>query len=79
MIIGKVPFFKNFLSMKTFKRWRYTVRARAYERNRQKLAENFVFARPMLAERFMPVVERINKTRFLKFLEIKEGVHYGKL
>ena len=34
MIIAKVPFFKNFLAMKTFKQWRYTVRARLYARNR---------------------------------------------
>lgn len=34
MIISKVPFFKNFLAMKTLKQWRYKVRARCYERNR---------------------------------------------
>ena len=49
MVIGKVPFFRKFMAMKTFKRWRYTVRARVYERNRKRLAENFIFARPMLA------------------------------
>jgi len=79
MIIGKIPFFRKFLALKTFKRWRYTCRARCYERNRKRLAQNFVFARPMLAERFMPVVERINEARFFNFLEIKEGVVYGKL
>ena len=79
MVIGKVPFFRKFSAMKTFKRWRYTVRARVYERNRKRLAENFVFARPMLAQRFKPVVERANKARFLKFLEIKPGIVYGKL
>lgn len=79
MIIGKVPFFKKFLAMKNFKRWRYTVRARCYERNRQKLAQSFIFARPMLAQRFMPIIERTNKARFLNFLEIKQGVVYGKL
>ena len=79
MIIGKIPFFRKFMAMKTFKRWRYTVRARVYERNRKKLAENFIFARPMLAERFKPIVERSNKARFLNFVEITEGVVYGKL
>ena len=79
MIIGKIPFFRKFVAMKTFKRWWYTVRARIYKRNRQKLAENFIFARPMLTQRFKPVVERINKARFLNFLEIKPGVVYGKL
>ena len=79
MIIGKVPFFKKFLVMKNFKRWRYTVRARCYERNRQRLAQNFIFARPMLAQRFKPVIERTNQARFLNFIEIKEGVVYGKL
>lgn len=33
----------------------------------------------MLTQRFKPVVERINKARFLNFLEIKPGVVYGKL
>lgn len=79
MIIGKVPFFKKFLAMKNFKRWRYTARARVYERNRKKLAENFIFARPIMAERFKPIVDRCNKARFLNFLEIKPGVTYGKL
>lgn len=49
MIISKVPFFKNFLAMKVLKKWRYTVRARCYYRNRARLAQNFIFARPMLA------------------------------
>ena len=49
MMIGQVPFFRKFLGMKTFKQWRYKVRARIYERNRKKLAENFIFARPILA------------------------------
>ena len=79
MIIGKVPFFKKFLAMKSFKRWWYTARARVYERNRKKLAENFIFARPIMAERFKPVVDRCNQARFLKFLEIKPEVTYGKL
>lgn len=79
MIISKVPFFKNFLAMKVIKRWRYTVRARCYERNRQRLAQNFIFARPMFADRFKPIVERTNKARFMQFLEIKENVTYGKL
>ena len=79
MIIGKIPFFRKFLATKTFKRWWYTVRGRIYERNRKKLAQNFVFARPMLALRFKPVIERVNKARFLNFLEIKPGVVYGKL
>ena len=33
----------------------------------------------MLAQRFKPIVERTNQARFLNFLEIKPGVHYGKL
>ena len=33
----------------------------------------------MLALRFKPVIERVNKARFLNFLEIKPGVVYGKL
>ena len=33
----------------------------------------------MFAEQFKPIVQRTNETRFLQFLEIKEGVTYGKL
>ena len=79
MIISKVPFFKNFLAMKIIKRWRYTVRSRCYERNRERLAKNFIFARPMFAEQFKPIVSRTNEARFLQFLEIKPGIVYGKL
>ena len=38
MVIGKIPFFRKFIAMKTFKRWWYTVRNRVYLRNRQKLS-----------------------------------------
>ena len=79
MVIGKVPFFKKFMALKTFKRWWFAARTRVYERNRKKLAENFIFARPIIAQRFKAVAERTNTARFLNFLEIKPGVVYGKL
>ena len=49
MLLSKVPFFRKFSVMKVFKRWRYTMRARVYARNREKLANNFIFARPIFA------------------------------
>ena len=42
------------------------------------MAHNFIFSRPIFVERFMPVVEKINETRFLQFIEISAGVQYGK-
>jgi hypothetical protein len=49
MLLSKVPFFRKFSKMKVFKRWRYTMRNRVYERNRQKLVDNFIFSRPQFA------------------------------
>ena len=78
MLLSKVPFFRKFSVMKVFKRWKYTMRARVYARNRERLANNFIFARPIFTKRFNPVVESVNKLRFLHLLEIKNGVVYGK-
>ena len=78
MLLSKVPFFKKFHVMKVFKRWKYTMRARVYLKCRQKLADNFIFSRPIFVERFKPIVEKINEARFLQFIEITAGAQYGK-
>ena len=74
MILSKVPFFSKFRAMKNFKRWRYAARSSAFKKARDKLAHNFIFSRPIFVERFMPIVEKINETRFLQFIEISAGV-----
>ena len=78
MMLSKVPFFQKFRAMKNFKRWRYTARASAFRKAREKLSHNFIFSRPIFVERFMPIVDKINETRFLQFIEISAGVQYGK-
>ena len=77
-ILGQVPFFRKFRIMKVFKRWRYTTRNRVFARNRQKLADNFIFARPIFAENFKELTQVSNSVRFLNYIEIKSGLIYGK-
>ena len=54
------------------------MRASVYRKCRAKLANNFIFSRPIFVERFKPIVEKINEVRFLNFIEISAGVQYGK-
>lgn len=54
------------------------MRVNAYEAKRQKLAENFLFARPIFAERFRKLVPAMNAIASLKLIEIQPSVTYGK-
>ena len=77
-VLRDIPFFKKFLSMKVFKRWRYTARGRHYQQCRDALAHNFMFAKPVFSERFMPLISKINETRFLQPIVIEYPQQYGK-
>lgn len=77
-VLRDIPFFKKFLSMKVFKAWRYSARARHYNQCRAALAHNFMFAKPVFSERFMPLVTKINETRFLQPIVIEYPQQYGK-
>lgn len=54
------------------------MRVNAYEAKRQKLAENFLFARPIFADRFRKLVPAMNEIASLKLIEIQPSVTYGK-
>jgi len=49
-----------------------------FERNRQKLAKNFIFSRPIFADNFLELTDLQNKARFLSFVDNKPGQVYGK-
>ena len=49
-----------------------------FERNRQKLAKNFIFSRPIFADNFLEMTDLQNKARFLSFVDNKPGQVYGK-
>lgn len=78
MILNQVPFFRKFLALKTFKLWKSTMQRNVFERNRQKLAGNFIFSRPIFAESFNQLTVCQNKVRFLSFVDTKPGQVYGK-
>ena len=59
-------------------RWKNIMRYNAYEAKRQKLAENFIFARPMFADKFRKIVPAMNSINTLKLIEIQPSVNYGK-
>jgi hypothetical protein len=60
-ILKELPFFKKFQSMRFFKQWKTTMRINAYERKREKLAENCIFAKPVFSSRYCQLMPAMNK------------------
>lgn len=55
-ILKNLPFFKKFNALKIFTQWKNIMRINAYEAKRKKLKENFIFARPIFARKFSPLI-----------------------
>jgi len=64
--------------MRFFKQWKTTMRLNAYERKRQKLAENYIFSKPVFCEKFGKLIPAMNSIRDLSLIEIQPNVTYGK-
>lgn len=77
-ILKEIPFFKKFQSLRFFRQWKTVMRLNAYERKRQKLAANFVFAKPVFAEQYPKLVPALNAISGLSLIEIQPNVTYGK-
>jgi len=77
-ILKEIPFFKKFQAMRFFKQWKTTMRLNAYERKRQQLAENYIFSKPVFAEKFGKLIPAMNAIRDLSLIEIQPNVTYGK-
>lgn len=77
-ILKEIPFFKKFQSMRFFKQWKTKMRLNAYERKRQKLAENYIFSKPVFSEKYRELVPAMNAIRDLSLIEIQPNVTYGK-
>jgi hypothetical protein len=54
------------------------MRLNAYERKRQKLAANFIFSKPVFAEKYRQLIPAMNCLRDLSLIEIQPNVTYGK-
>jgi hypothetical protein len=78
MYLGQIPFFKKFHVIKAFKHWRDKMRYNAFNKTRAQLAQNFIFSKPIFSKRFSGLMRNHNEVRFLKFLEIKPNINYGK-
>jgi len=77
-ILKEVPFFKKFQSLRFFRQWKTTMRLNAYERKRQKLAENYIFAKPVFSESLPELIPAMNAISGLSLIEIQANVTYGK-
>jgi hypothetical protein len=49
-----------------------------YVRNRDLLAKNFIFSKPIFANHFSNLVYNANEIRYLKLIDTKPAVQYGK-
>jgi hypothetical protein len=56
--------------LRFFKQWEMTMRLNAYERKRQKLAQNWIFARPVFSERYSKLMPALNAISELTLIEI---------
>ena len=69
-ILKEIPFFKKFQSLRFFMQWKTLMRQNAYERKRQKLSQNMIFARPMFSEKFKKLINEMNAISNLSLIEI---------
>jgi len=76
--LKEIPFFKKFQSMRFFRQWKTIMRLNAYERKRKKLAENYIFSKPIFSEKYRKLVPAMNSIRDLSLIEIQPNVTYGK-
>ena len=56
--------------MRFFNQWKAKMRQNTYDRKRQMLAHNFVFARPIFSEKYKQFINKMNDINDLKFNEI---------
>jgi len=54
------------------------MRQSCYEKNRRKLAESFVFTRPIFSERYWSLRDKIEQVKEIKFIDLKPKMIYGK-
>lgn len=78
MILNQVPFFRKFLALKTFKLWKKTMQKNVYDRNRQKLANNYIFSKPIFSQSFLELTVCQNSARLMNFIDNKPNQVYGK-
>ena len=78
MMYNQVPFFRKFLALKTFRQWKQNMQRNVFQRTRAKLANNFIFSRPVFSQKYRTLIESCNELRFLKMIETKQNVQYGK-
>jgi len=77
-ILKEIPFFKKFQSLRFFSQWKIVMRINTYERRRKRLAQNYIFSKPIFAEYYGKVVPSMNALRDLSLVEIQPNVTYGK-
>lgn len=77
-ILKEIPFFKKFQPMRFFKQWKTIMRRNAYERKRQKLAENYIFSKPVFSEKYRELIPAMNSISNLSLIEIQPNITYGK-
>ena len=56
--------------MRFFKQWKTIMRLNAYERKRQKLAENYIFSKPVFSEKYRKLIPAMNCISDLSLIEI---------
>jgi hypothetical protein len=54
------------------------MRLNAYERKRQKLAENYIFSKPVFSEKYGGLISHMNGISTLSLIELGSNVQYGK-
>ena len=74
----EIPFFKKFQPLRFFSQWKIVMRINTYERRRKKLAQNYIFSKPIFAESYGKLIPAMNSIRDLSLVEIQPNVTYGK-
>lgn len=54
------------------------MRINTYERRRKKLAQNYIFSKPIFSESYGKLIPAMNSIRDLSLVEIQPNVTYGK-
>ena len=64
--------------MRFLSQWKMVMRKNTYERRRKKLAQNYIFSKPIFSEYYGKLVPAMNSLRDLSLVEIQPNVTYGK-
>jgi hypothetical protein len=71
LVLNQIPWFRKFCILRVFKLWKQSMERNVFLKNREKLAKNYIFSKPIFSSIQQKLTENLNEIRFLKFIDAK--------